>query len=317
MASEIPVYPVLNRTLRDRIRFTVLEDYTFFYTDSLGNVNLLEAEDMATGATVCNLLDNKGEWDPDTCDFHIRRQMLLQNTGCLFGEGGITGKEATLGVALIWASADSRQRGAVRLGEITRNAGDTIIDLSADFQPAQFRGRLDLTTILYLKDFSHVNEDEMHMAGIPGTVLGELDQFSVLFDGTGSIFPIYEVNETRQPLWYVRCDWTDPTSDLFEETVAICINRSHASYKYVDRKSNQFDGQLLIEILIAAVGIIITKLKEDNNYWDETCSGKTDTSKGSVSEAVYYFINTLQWDVSSPEALSISMHKFFDQKDLL
>ena len=141
MASEIPVYPVLNRTLRDRIRFTVLEDYTFFYTDSLGSVNLLEAEDMSTGATVCNLLDNKGEWDPDTCDFHIRRQMLLQNTGCLFGEGGITGKEATLGVALIWASADSRQRGAVRLGEITSKAGDTIIDLSADFQPAQFRGR--------------------------------------------------------------------------------------------------------------------------------------------------------------------------------
>ena len=40
----------------------------------------------------------------------------------------------------------------------------------------------------------------------------------------------------------------------------------------------------------------------------------TDLQRGSVSEAVNYFINTLEWDVTELEVMSLSIRKFFDQR---
>jgi len=65
--------------------------------------------------------------------------------------------------------------------------------------------------------------------------------------------------------------------------------------------------------MASALGVIITKLKEQENYWDVTTIGE-DLQSGSVSEAINYFINTLEWDVSGPESLSLSIRKFFDQR---
>ena len=106
---------------------------------------------------------------------------------------------------------------------------------------------------------------------------------------------MYEIHEPGQPLWYVKCDWIDPTYDLFSDSVSI------------------FDEQLLKEIMASALGVIITKLKEQEDYWDVTTSGE-DLQSGSVSEAIHYFIDTLEWDVSGPEAMSLSIRKFFDQR---
>ena len=69
----------------------------------------------------------------------------------------------------------------------------------------------------------------------------------------------------------------------------------------------------MIEIMASALTIIITELKQDTNYWEDTVNGN-NLQRGSVSEAVYYFITTHRWDVTSTESLSISIHKFFDQR---
>mgnify|MGYP000754980168 FL=1 len=124
---------------------------------------------------------------------------------------------------------------------------------------------------------------------------------------------MYEIHEPGQPLWYVKCDWIDPTYDLFSDSVSIYINTAHKNYKYLDKTKRTFDEQLLKEIMASALGVIITKLKEQENYWDATTSGE-DLQNGSVSEAIHYFIDTLEWDVSGPEAMSLSIRKFFDQR---
>ena len=152
------------------------------------------------------------------------------------------------------------------------------------------------------------------MANQYGCILGELDsKFVIRLDGVGSVFPVYEIHEPGQPLWYVKCDWDDPTYDLFSDCVAININTAHKNYKYLDKTKRTFDEQLLKEIMASALGVIITKLKEQENYWDVTTIGE-DLQSGSVSEAINYFINTLEWDVSGPESLSLSIRKFFDQR---
>lgn len=91
------------------------------------------------------------------------------------------------------------------------------------------------------------------------------------------------------------------------------VNTAHKNYKYLDKTKRTFDEQLLKEIMASALGVIVTKLKEQEDYWDATTSGE-DLQNGSVSEAIHYFIDTLEWDVSGPEAMSLSIRKFFDQR---
>ena len=76
---------------------------------------------------------------------------------------------------------------------------------------------------------------------------------------------------------------------------------------------NSFLNELLKEIIASALVLIITKLKGQEDYWDATISGN-NLETGSVSEAIYYFVNTLEWDVSTPETISLSIRKFFDQR---
>ena len=82
---------------------------------------------------------------------------------------------------------------------------------------------------------------------------------------------------------------------------------------YLDKTKRTFDEQLLKEIIASALMLVITKLKQEDDYWEESLIGN-DLKRGSVSEAVYYFVNTLEWDVSSMETLSLSIRKFLDQR---
>lgn len=42
--------------------------------------------------------------------------------------------------------------------------------------------------------------------------------------------------------------------------------------------------------------------------------GNDSLEQGSVGQALYYFMETLGWDLSTPEAVSLSVRKFFDQR---
>ncbi len=185
--------------------------------------------------------------------------------------------------------------------------------MNYEFSEAQLRGNVEFTTIIYLKSAGTPLYNEEHLANEYGCILGELDKFIIKLDGSGSVFPMYEVNEPSQPLWYVKCDWDDPTYEQFSECVSIYFNTAHKNYKYLDKKKRTFDEQLLKEIMASALVIVITKLKEQENYWDVTTTGD-ELQNGSVSAAVNHFINTLEWDVSTPESMSLSIRKFFDQR---
>ena len=91
------------------------------------------------------------------------------------------------------------------------------------------------------------------------------------------------------------------------------MNKAHSNYKYIDgTKKKSFNIALLKEIMASALTIIILKLHSDEDAWADTVNGKGNL--GSVSEAVYYFISTLEWDISKPENLSMSIRQFLDQR---
>jgi hypothetical protein len=62
----------------------------------------------------------------------------------------------------------------------------------------------------------------------------------------------------------------------------------------------------------SALCCIIEKIRSENYF--EQILGDEDMEHGSVGEAVRYFSNTLGWDFSTPDKLSLSTRKFFDRR---
>ena len=311
MAASISLFPTLNDELFGKIRYQVSQ-YEFYYIRE-EQENFLRTEEIENGSMINKLMDDEGIWSPDEYNLCIRRRYSLRTYQCLFGENGIACSNAILGLALMWTSSDSKQRGVVPIGDISNSLKDLELILDYEFIQAQLRGLVEFTTIVYIKNVGTPSWEEKHLANEYGCILGELDKFIIKLDGTGSVFPMYEVNEIGQPLWYVKCDWDDPTYEQFSECISININTAHKNYKYLDKKKRTFNEQLLKEIIASALVLIITKLKGQEDYWDATISGN-NLETGSVSEAIYYFVNTLEWDVSTPETISLSIRKFFDQR---
>lgn len=311
MADVISLFPTLTDDLLGKIRFQKSE-YEFYYFRDEYIYNLI-AEEIDGNISLHAIKDEEGVWNPDDYNLCLKRRYSLRTCQCLFGENGIACNNAVIGMAIIWTSQDSKQRGVINVGEIQKSDKDLALKVEYEFPAAQLRGSVDFTTVLYIKQEGTPGWNEEHLANKYGCILGEIDKFTIAIDGKGSVFPIYEVDEPGQPLWYVKCDWDDPTYDLFSESVQINLNRAHKNFKYLDKTKRTYDNQLLIEVISSALSIVIMKLREQELYWDDTISGK-GLQSGSVSEAVNYFKDVLEWDVTSPELISLSIRKFFDQR---
>lgn len=315
MVNEVLLYPSLNEVLSSKIRFSK-KDFQFFYTDSDEEEHELENESLDQSSSVYCIKDKNGIWTQTDHNLCFRRKYCLRTFQCLFGEKGIVCQNAKLGMAIQWTSSDSRQRGIVQIGEF--GIDDKIFEAEVEkkFKKAQLRGKIDFTTILYVAKSGEPNANESHLANKNGYILGELDKYTIILDGRGSSFPIFEVFDPGQPLWYVKCDWTDPTSDSFSDCVSINLNTAHKNYAYIDRTKKQYDRQLLFEIMASAITVIIEKVRQDSGgYWEQIIQGD-NLEYGSVGQAIFYFYKTLGWDLNSAESISLSARKYFDRKDV-
>ena len=312
MSNKILLFPSLNDELLSRIRFQI-HKYSFFYTDKDDEEYELIDEPVESGSSINAIKDEKGLWTQDDNNLCFRRKYCLRTFQCLFGENGVACSDAILGLGIQWTSSDSRQRGVIRLGKF--NSSDKILEGEAEmkFAKAQLRGEVNFSTILYLAHAGNPSENELHLANTEGYVLGELDSYTIKLDGSSSSFPIYEVSEPDQPLWYIKCDWLDPTVDALSDCLSININTAHKNYSYINRDEKNFDKQLLSEIMASAITLFIEKLRLETGYWDQIMQGE-NLENGSIGQAVYYFMETLGWDLSSPESTSLSARKYFDQR---
>jgi hypothetical protein len=316
MATSIFLYPSLTDTMRESI--FQAKKFAFSYTGSDGFDRDLDYETSEVSSSV-NCLRTDGVWSADKNNLFVKRTIALKNYRILFGPDGIACRNARLGLSLVWTSPDSRQRGAepvVDFGVCKEQFAEkhdhtfTEGEIDLEFGAAKIRGDVNFSVVLYIAKAGTPEKDETHLANEEGFVLGTFDSFTLRIDGTGSLFPVFEVYEKDQPLWYVRCDWTDPASDQFAESVSININTAHKNYKFIDRTQRTFCSQLLVEVMSAALCCIIEKIRSEQ-YLDQIL-GDEEMESGSVGEAVRYFSNTLGWDFSTPDKLSLSTRKFFD-----
>lgn len=317
MSSPIFLYPSLSEEIINSGVFHA-DKYRIYYTDKDGFEKNLDYEAAEYGAAV-NCLKTDGVWSADKYNLSVKRTVVLRKFRNLFGSDGLACKNARLGISFVWKSHDSRQRGAepvltfgVTESDFLDKQDHTFAEgvLDFEFPCAKLRGDVFFSMVIYIAEAGKPTEDESHLANEEGFILGEFDSFALRLDGSGSLFPIFEVHEKDKPLWYVRCDWTDPTSDSFVETVSININTAHKNYRYIDRSQKSFCQQLLVEVMSSALCCIIEKIRSER--YMEQILGDEEMESGSVGEVIRYFANTLEWDFSSPDKLSLSTRKFFD-----
>lgn len=311
MPAAISSFPMITEDMLKDISIEMSE-YSFGYMEN-SKKNFLDCERISDDSLIYMIKDNEGIWNPDEYNFSINRQYKFNNYNTLFGENGIACSDSVVGIAVVWTSANSKQRGIIDVGEINNKYEELYFNMEYFFDKAQLRGDVEFTTIIYIKNPGNPLSNEQHLANSCGCIVGEIDKLYLRLDGIGSMFPIYEINDSDKPLWYLNCEWEDPRYDDFAECVSIYINTGHKNYKYLDKTKRTYDEQLLKEIMASALTIVITKLRSEI-FWDSIVSGTAEFEDGSVAQAVSYFVTTLGWNVTKPELLSYSIRKFFDER---
>lgn len=310
MANKIlSLYPRINR---DILMDTGCKTsrYQFSYSDN-GITYPLECNSFEEG--LYEIDDPRGLWNADEYSLSVRQIISVKDPSRLFGPGGIACASSVLTAAIVWKSADSRQRGIIRLGDIVNSSQPCELSGSSTFAKGSLRGNITFETQLFIKKPGTPSRDEEKFANLSGISLGQLhDVVDLVIDGSASVFPIFEVDMPGEPLWEVRCDWTDPVYDKFSESVTIYLNRSHPSYKYITRTDQaHFSPDLLNEIMSSAITQVIMTLKENDEL--DPCLKSPGEVRGSVAEAVNYFVTTLEFDITSSISLSKSIRKFMDE----
>lgn len=311
MGYAYTLFPSLTQDLLDHIRFQGNE-YRFFYSTADSDQEL-ESNVMDSGSSnqTYSLNDPAAIWSPDTHNWGFERSFRL-SPKFLFGISGVAPVGAKLGVAILWVSTTSKQRGIIPIGQFDSEENLAHLHASYRFSISQLRGRVEISTLLYLAEAAKkIDPNELHLANTAGIVLGEIEKTYIILDGTASTFPIVEVFEPVQPLWYISCEWDNPLIELFNDTVRLNLNKAHKDFSRVDQASVAYDPKFVQEIMASALTIFIMKLRT-GEYWQEIDSG-VDFEHGSVAEAAYYFVNTLKWQTSTPEATSVSIRKYFDR----
>ena len=317
MASQIFLYPTFSDS--DKYGLKLLKKgWSIYYHNKDGELTQLNYKPAEINNNL-NCIETDGIWNVDTSDICFSNKIVIDHYRNLFGPSGIACKSAKLGLSVAWSSADSRQRGTKKIGTFSVNANDyksdedkTTAEIGFDisFHAASLRGDVSFSIVIYVDKAGVPEPGENHLANVEGFILGTIDSFTIRLDGTGSVFPVFEIYDKNKPLWYVRCDWVDPLSDSFSENVSININTAHKEYKYLDQTQKTFCKQLLVEVMSSAVCCIIEEAR-GSVYWDQIIDDDTH-EHGSVAEVIRYFKDALGWDLSSPKTVSLSSRSFFD-----
>ena len=306
---SISSFPMIDTELIRKIRIQ-FSPYRFWYIDDSGDEQELHAED--DGSSLHPLVDEHGCWSADEKGFCVSRTCCIRSASFLFGGDGVACKNATLVLALLCKSPDSRQRLAFEISEIENSSEYQEFKINRLFPNPCFRGRLDLQVAIILKKDGTPNADEMHLANIPGTVLGIVDSFSVLFDGAGSMFPISVVNDKDALLWSVECNFDDPLLDKFSDCILIKFNRAHKDFKYINKTDKgNFNPSFLREVLAGALATIVDCVRESDS-WDSIKNGHSDME--SVGQVVYYFVSTLNLNLDDAKQCSMAFRDYFERK---
>ncbi|WP_273834176.1 hypothetical protein [Guptibacillus sedimenti] len=307
MSATLLFHRILDQELYEKLG-VIKQPFTASYFNGEDEVDM-KVEPLEGQNTIYQIVDPKVTWEPSSHEIKLNKRITITNPGFLFGDNSLVADNGCLGIGLRWYSRDAAQRNVTHATEFSKLSNFPLeVEVSTSIERGLLRGNVTFEIFVYLLE-SGTNTSTVK----PGTMLGTLDECVIAFDGNSSVFPIVEVNEPNKPLWWVDCNFTEPLFDSFtEDNVAIVINNSHRNAKKLDLEKGIGSSPLLLEVIATGLQMIIEKVKESDD-WESILVNK-DTEPGSIGEAIYYFIDSFNWDPSSPEILAKSIRLDFDSK---
>lgn len=303
MSNEILFHKELNEKLFFKIGYET-EPFKFSYFDGEQEKSILieqNQEDSNKGDHIF-LQDIEAVWEPSVYNLIVEKKIFINNPAFLFTENGIAAPDAVLGIALNWFSKSSNQRGTVKIDSLTReHKGTFSANLKKVFEKNQLNGEITFEVVIYLERPARFQA--AWYSNQSGTILGKLESQLIILDGSGSSFPILEVSAPGMPLWFVNFNTTDFLTDPFtEDYVCINLNSAHKNYKFINDKKGDFNAPMLVEVLSSALQVIVQKTLDSPQR--ENIINGMNLEEGSIGQAIYYFLKTFNWDISSPEKLA-------------
>ena len=296
MAIVLEAFPKISRGLITKSGY-IATKYSFSFHDN-GEIRSLTSTptDSSTSKTTVLQLEDQGcKWHPEDHELIAECKSIITTPSFFFGPGGLSAADGgVIGVAIMWMAPDASIRGVQQIGEFTKKTiGPYEVKGIIHYPSKTLRGMLTMHTILYIKDRGNVTDEEKHLAHFSGTVLGVLDETKVVIDGNGSLFPIHMVSNPTDPLWWIQCNWEDPTQDAFsDDYFCIYLNSAHRDYAALNVNEGIKNSPLLLEIICSSLQLLIMKVLNDNVYRDETIHGGSSLRPGSISSVINYFIHT-------------------------
>ncbi len=319
MAIVLEAFPKVSRELVLKSGY-ISTKYVFSFMDN-GEKRELKSSptDSSTSKmTVLKLEDPGCKWHPENYELMVECKSIINTPSFFFGRDGVAADDGVIGAAIMWMAPDASVRGVEKIGEFSKKTtGPCEISGKVLFRSQLLRGTVLLQTILYLKNPGRASKQEKHLAQFTGTILGVLDETKLIIDGNGSMFPIHTVPSATEPLWWVTCNWEDPTQDVFtDDNFCLYLNSAHKDYGSLNANDGIKNSPLLMEIICSAIQLLIIKVLNDDVYKDATIKG-TDLRPGSISSVVNYLIHAynLKYDHDNPEALAMDIRRSI-MKDL-
>lgn len=314
MSKAFSLYPVLTSELIEKAGIET-EPTDISYLDD-GDYYPLSMEDKEGDDQnfTARLSDVRCVWSADTHNLILKKAGAIQHPDLLFGKEGIVPHDAIIGIAGVWSSKRSDLHGTIQFGKFGMRVYAYNFDQEYRFESGELRGSVHFKLVLYLKEAGQPYAEEMHLANQTGIILGVIEEFDLIIDGSGSVFPIYYVTEPDRPLWWVHFSSTDPFEDAFDDqNVVLYLNQAHPSYGELKINDSLRESPLFLEVISSALYIIVQSVKElVNEEWEDIEAGE-NLEQGTIAEAISYFINKLGWDTSSPVKLALSIHDYFDK----
>lgn len=278
-------------------------EYRASYHDGEGEHELRLQSTLTTSQVY--VTDDRG-WNITEDGMDVQAQVYIDNPAVLFGPGGIVTKDALVSVAAICQSLHSNRTEVTWICDVDESSQSIQSDAVISFNKGEFRDSVIVRIVLYLK---HAGIRAAGYADRSGTILGELDVITFVFDDQSQLFPIVEEENESKPLWWVTCKWSDMLNDTFtKENVAIHLNRSNENYPRLNPDTKQFDPAFFAEVMSGALTIIIEFAKTQQEWVDVISND--NLARGTIGSVLSYMINTLEWDVSTLESESESIRMY-------
>lgn len=291
MAKSNFLFRTITEDLLDKMEFSQ-EEILLFYFDNNRNYTEIKFEIENNEITISN---DELDWDIKKYELCICLKGSFKNASNLFhGSDAIACENSKIGICISWNSPSIRNQGNSQLFIIEDKNESQSFSLTQHFSPKEIRGKINisLSLVLLVSEKSGVPG----IADIPGTRLGNINEYTLLLEGTASYFPTYLVQEPNKPLWYMVFNYENPAEDSFMETVSLCLNQSHPDYIYLEKRNPSFCPRLENEILAEAISSLLIHLKEENEL--DNINDNNEIIDGSVLSVARYIIVDKQIDIS-------------------